>query len=170
MKYILNIAALLTLSILVSCTPWANTQPQEINDTNPSPEQNQQEVSQEETWSVVLELTNPAQLAGETLNFEVTIEKIEKAESNSESEIVENWDSIEVNYIGTLENGEEFDSSFTRNQTLPFTVGAGQMITGFREEIPTSEIRAFVWPDFEIAVGATIPTAGGEATIVEILD
>ena len=39
-----------------------------------------------------------------------------------------------------------------------------------REAVPTSELRAFVGPDFEIAVGATIQTAGGDATVVELLD
>ncbi|MBX3083113.1 MAG: FKBP-type peptidyl-prolyl cis-trans isomerase [Anaerolineae bacterium] len=38
---------------------------------------------------------------------------------------------VEVNYRGLLENGTQFDSSYDRKQTLPFSVGAGQMIQGF---------------------------------------
>jgi FKBP-type peptidyl-prolyl cis-trans isomerase len=38
---------------------------------------------------------------------------------------------VEVNYRGLLENGSQFDSSYDRKQTLPFQVGAGQMIQGF---------------------------------------
>lgn len=38
---------------------------------------------------------------------------------------------VEVNYRGLLENGTQFDSSYDRKQTLPFQVGAGQMIQGF---------------------------------------
>ena len=44
---------------------------------------------------------------------------------------IEIGDSIEVHYVGTPEGGEQFDSSRDRGETLPFTVGAGQMIAGF---------------------------------------
>lgn len=44
---------------------------------------------------------------------------------------VKNGDNISVHYKGTLENGEKFDSSYDRGQTLDFTAGAGQMIKGF---------------------------------------
>ncbi|MBX3063223.1 MAG: FKBP-type peptidyl-prolyl cis-trans isomerase [Anaerolineae bacterium] len=38
---------------------------------------------------------------------------------------------VQVHYLGTLENGTKFDSSYDRGQTLPFTVGGGGMIPGF---------------------------------------
>ncbi|RCK64109.1 hypothetical protein Cantr_10720 [Candida viswanathii] len=37
-------------------------------------------------------------------------------------------DFLSVHYKGTLEDGTEFDSSFSRNTPLPFTVGGGQVI------------------------------------------
>lgn len=43
---------------------------------------------------------------------------------------VENGVFVSVNYTGTLEDGEVFDSNVGR-QPLEFKVGAGQMITGF---------------------------------------
>ena len=39
-------------------------------------------------------------------------------------------DTVRVHYRGTLDNGEEFDSSEGR-EPLEFTVGAGQVIAGF---------------------------------------
>ena len=39
-------------------------------------------------------------------------------------------DRVAVHYTGTLDSGEEFDSSRGR-EPLSFVVGAGQMITGF---------------------------------------
>lgn len=44
-------------------------------------------------------------------------------------------DAVSVNYKGTLDNGSQFDSSYDRNQTLDFTIGAGQMIKGFDDAI-----------------------------------
>lgn len=86
------------------------------------------EMTKELTGSVVLDTNHP--LAGKTLIFDVEIVEITKG-SGSLADTVEAGDSIEVHYTGTLEDGEVFDSSRERNQTLPFTVGAGQMISGF---------------------------------------
>ena len=40
-------------------------------------------------------------------------------------------DTVSVNYIGTLQDGTKFDSSYDRGQPLSFVLGAGQMISGF---------------------------------------
>ena len=44
-------------------------------------------------------------------------------------------DVVKVHYKGTLNSGEQFDSSEGRDP-LKFTVGAGQMIAGFDAAIP----------------------------------
>jgi peptidylprolyl isomerase len=40
-------------------------------------------------------------------------------------------DTVAVNYIGTLQDGTKFDSSYDRGQPLTFVLGSGQMISGF---------------------------------------
>lgn len=40
-------------------------------------------------------------------------------------------DSVQVHYVGTLDDGTQFDSSRERGQTLDFVIGAPGLIAGF---------------------------------------
>ena len=44
--------------------------------------------------------------------------------------VAQEGDSVAVHYVGTLDDGSEFDSS-RGGEPLPFVVGSGQMISGF---------------------------------------
>ena len=48
---------------------------------------------------------------------------------------VQPGDTISVHYVGTLDDGEPFDSSRDRGQVLTFEVAAGRMIAGFDEAV-----------------------------------
>lgn len=39
--------------------------------------------------------------------------------------------TVQVHYVGTFNDGTEFDSSHSRGEPITFQVGAGQMISGF---------------------------------------
>jgi FKBP-type peptidyl-prolyl cis-trans isomerase len=45
-------------------------------------------------------------------------------------------DSAAVHYVGRLENGTQFDSSYDRGEVYPFPIGAGQVIPGWDLGVP----------------------------------
>lgn len=47
---------------------------------------------------------------------------------------------VKVHYIGTLDDGTKFDSSYDRGETLDFTCMAGQMIPGFDAAVKDMEV------------------------------
>ena len=50
--------------------------------------------------------------------------------------VAHSGDSVIVEYSGWLTDGTLFDSSRSRNQPFPFTIGAGQVIPGWDEGVP----------------------------------
>lgn len=44
-------------------------------------------------------------------------------------------DAVAVHYVGTLDDGTEFDASRPRGSTLDFVIGSGSMIAGFDEGV-----------------------------------
>lgn len=47
---------------------------------------------------------------------------------------------VEVEYVGTLDDGTKFDASADHGETLKFTCGAGQMIPGFDKAVEDMEV------------------------------
>ncbi len=71
--------------------------------------------------------------------------------------------TLTVHYVGTLDNGKEFDSSYKRNEPVEFPIGIGQLIKGWDLGIPGMKVggkRKLTIPS-ELGYGADgMPQAG----------
>lgn len=84
-------------------------------------------------------------------------------------EAVEQGDTVSVHYVGTLQNGQEFDNSRKRGEPFSFKVGAGQVIQGWEEGLVGMQVggqRILVIPP-ELAYGdATIGPIPASSTLI----
>jgi peptidylprolyl isomerase len=48
---------------------------------------------------------------------------------------IKNGSSVTMHYVGTYDDGEEFDSSVAREESFSFSVGTGQIISGLESAI-----------------------------------
>ena len=81
--------------------------------------------------------------------------------------------TVSVHYRGFFDNGEQFDSSYDRNQPLEFVCGTGAMITGFDKavlelepgetiEVHLEPAEAYGEPNPQLVI--TVPKAGVEGS------
>jgi len=78
-------------------------------------------------------------------------------------------DTVVVNYIGTLQNGTEFDNSYKRGQPFSFKVGQGRVIVGWEEGIVGMKVggqRVLVIPSEKAYGSSGFGPIPGNATLV----
>ncbi|QLE02092.1 peptidylprolyl isomerase [Galbibacter sp. BG1] len=110
-----------------------------------------------ENWNAIeafrtFEGEREKRVAAEKAKAEEALEKLaagfDKTESGLRYKMIqkgsgakaEKGKTVSVHYKGQLENGQVFDSSYQRNQPIDFTLGAGQVISGWDEGISLLQI------------------------------
>lgn len=84
--------------------------------------------------------SHPQNTISNSVNFSNNIQpntqsmKIETLKEGT-GEGAKSGDLVTVNYLGTLENGQKFDSSYDRKQPFQFTLGQNQVIQGWEQGI-----------------------------------
>jgi FKBP-type peptidyl-prolyl cis-trans isomerase len=91
-------------------------------------------------------------------------------------EAVKSGDIVSVHYVGTLQNGQEFDNSKKRGEPFEFTVGEGRVIAGWEQGLVGMKVggqRMLVIPP-ELGYGeqgvGPIPSNATLVFAIELLD
>jgi FKBP-type peptidyl-prolyl cis-trans isomerase len=132
-------------------------------------------VAQQQKEQVAASTTNMA-AAVKFLAENATREGVVITESGLQYEIVEAGDgavpgaddTVEVHYRGTLIDGTEFDSSYSRGQTVSF--GVGQVIAGWTEALQLmpagSKWKLFIPPELGYGAGGAGQMIGPNSALV----
>ena len=126
-------------------------------------------------------INNPAKQASSganTDNFKTMPSglKIEDVATGTGTQ-VKSGDTVTVNYVGSLENGTKFDSSYDKNTPFTTQIGVGQVIKGWDEGIVGMKVggkrRLIIPPALgygEQEAGGVIPPNATLLFEVELLD
>jgi len=72
-------------------------------------------------------------LAGDVKETESGLKVEYLSKPDSCEKVARNGDMLSIHYVGTLESGAKFDSSYDRSEPFKFQVGVGQVIKGWEE-------------------------------------
>ncbi|MDY7022833.1 MAG: FKBP-type peptidyl-prolyl cis-trans isomerase [Cyanobacteriota bacterium] len=113
--------------------------------------------------------------AGNMVTTESGLQYEEIQEGNGASP--ERGQTVVVHYTGTLENGDQFDSSRDRGQPFSFKIGVGQVIKGWDEGVGSMKVggrrKLVIPPDLGYGsrgAGGVIPPNATLIFDVELLD
>lgn len=84
-------------------------------------------------------------------------------------------DKVTVQYIGVdYKNGEEFDSSWSRNEPFGFTLGAGEVISGWDQGVEGMKVggrrELIIPPNLAYGEAGAPPAIGPNETLVFVID
>ena len=84
-------------------------------------------------------------------------------------------DKVTVQYVGVnYKNGKEFDSSWSRNEPFPFTLGAGEVIPGWDQGVEGMKVggrrELIIPPELAYGEAGAPPAIGPNETLVFVID
>jgi len=84
-------------------------------------------------------------------------------------------DEVTVQYVGVgYESEEEFDSSWSRNEPFPLTLGAGGVIPGWEEGIEGMKVggrrELIIPPNLAYGAAGSPPVIGPNETLIFVID
>ncbi|KAB8281080.1 hypothetical protein B0I72DRAFT_133434 [Yarrowia lipolytica] len=78
-------------------------------------------------------LTNTRAFHASITNMGVTVKQLQPGDGKT---YPKKGDAVTIHYVGTLENGQKFDSSRDRGEPFKTTIGVGDVIRGWDEGVP----------------------------------
>jgi peptidylprolyl isomerase len=84
-------------------------------------------------------------------------------------------DKVTVQYVGVgYESGEEFDSSWSRNEPFSFTLGAGEVIPGWDQGVAGMKVggrrELIIPPELAYGEAGAPPAIGPNETLIFVID
>ena len=84
-------------------------------------------------------------------------------------------DEVSVQYVGVnYKNGEEFDSSWSRNEPFTFTLGAGEVIPGWDQGVEGMKVggrrELIIPPELAYGEAGAPPAIAPNETLVFVID
>jgi peptidylprolyl isomerase len=101
------------------------------------------------------------------------LEEIEQIEGTGAE--AKSGDEVTVQYVGVnFEGGEEFDSSWSRNEPFSFTLGAGEVIPGWDQGVEGMKVggrrELIIPPELAYGEAGAPPAIGPNETLVFVID
>ena len=84
-------------------------------------------------------------------------------------------DKVTVQYVGVgYDSEEEFDSSWSRNEPFPFTLGAGEVIKGWDQGVEGMKVggrrELIIPPNLAYGPAGSPPAIGPNETLIFVID
>jgi peptidylprolyl isomerase len=138
--------------------------------------------SSESSGSTTSESTSAEAGGGEKTKPKVTVPtgappkklEVKELEEGSGTE-AKSGSEVTVQYVGVdYKNGEEFDSSWSRNEPFSFTLGAGQVIPGWDQGVEGMKVggrrELIIPPELAYGEAGAPPAIGPNETLVFVID
>jgi peptidylprolyl isomerase len=126
--------------------------------------------------------STPAKAPAEKTKPEVTVPKgappkqleVKELEEGTGAE-AKAGDNVTVQYVGVdYKDGKEFDSSWSRNEPFPLTLGAGSVIPGWEQGIEGMKVggrrELIIPPELAYGEAGAPPAIGPNETLVFVID